>query len=99
MAPPFPPQGEQKQFTERPLKIYGEQFLVNSPLPIGVQTMGPTGAPTPPYLVTAGGIYRTVVIGDWIISNRYTGQVIDAISDEEFQERFGGGGGPTSQPV
>ena len=88
MAAPFPPQGAQQQFTERPLKIYGEQYRVGSPLPIGVLTEAPTGDPVPPY-VLVGGIYQPVHDTDWVISSRYTGTVVEVISAEEFAERFG----------
>jgi hypothetical protein len=35
MAQPYPPQGEQQQHTERPIKVYAEQYLEGQPLPIG----------------------------------------------------------------
>jgi hypothetical protein len=98
MAQPFPPQGNQTQHTERPLKIYAEQYVDGAPLPIGVSTAGPNNAVTPPYVI-AGGVYWPVRVGEWVISNRYTGAPIEVISDEEFSERFGGGGGPNEAPV
>src|SRR3954468_15324202 len=88
MGQPFPPQGNQKQHTERPTKIYAEQYLLTAPLPIGVSTNGPTGESVPPYVV-AGGIYSPVRETDWVISSRYTGAVVEVISHEEFTERFG----------
>ena len=95
MAQPFPPAGEQKQYTERPLKIYGEQYVAGQPLPVGVVT--DYGAPLftdehPRVLLPSGWV--VVQLTDWVISSRYTGQPIEVISDEEFSERFGGGGGP-----
>jgi len=93
MAQPFPPQGNQSQHTERPLKIYAEQYVEGGALPVGVLNHAPTGEQTPPYLV-ANGVYQPVRVGDWVISNRYTGVPIEVISDEEFSERFGGGGAP-----
>jgi hypothetical protein len=96
MAQPVPPQGAQQQYTERPLKIYGEQSVAGGPLPVGVQTTAPGGEPAPPYLITAGGLYQPVRVGDWVVSNRYTGRPIEVVSDEEFTERFGGGGGPNA---
>lgn len=94
MAQPFPPQGEQKQYTERPMKVYGEQCVAGGALPIGVSYSLPTGEAVPPFVISAAGIYQPVRPGDWVISNRYNGQPIEVISDDEFQERFGGGGGP-----
>jgi hypothetical protein len=93
MAQPFPPQGNQQQHTERPLKIYAEQYLAGGPLPIGVLTTAPTGQPTPPYLITAAGLFQPVRDTDWVISSRFTGRPVEVISDEELAERFGGGGG------
>jgi hypothetical protein len=88
MAAPFPPQGAQASHTERPLKIYGEQYRLGSPLPIGAIATGPNGGPIPPYVI-AGGIYYALQDTDWVISSRYTGQPIEVISAEEFAERFG----------
>jgi hypothetical protein len=95
MAAPFPPAGEQKQYTERPVKIYGEQFLAGAPLPIGVRTTAPTGDTTPPYVINAAGQYKPVHDTDWIVSSRYSGVVLDVLSNEEFIERYGGGGAET----
>ena len=36
MAAPVPPAGAQSQHTERPLKVYAEQYVEGAPLPIGV---------------------------------------------------------------
>jgi hypothetical protein len=94
MAQPYPPQGNQQQHTERPLKVYAEQYLEGGALPIGVMHTAPTGEETPPYLVDAAGRYQPVRSTDWVISNRYTGAPIEVISDEEMSERFVSGGGP-----
>jgi len=93
MPQPYPPQGNQTQHTERPLKVYAEQYLEGGALPIGARDTAPTGETTPPYLITAAGLYQPIRSTDWVISNRYTGQPIEVISDEEFTERFGPGGG------
>jgi hypothetical protein len=95
MAAPFPPAGNQSQHTERPVKIYAEQYLEGAPLPVGaVIDFAPTpdlpplwsdGVPRVP-LVTGWIALR---LTDWVISNRYTGQPIEVISAEEFAERFG----------
>jgi hypothetical protein len=96
MAQPFPPQGQQKQQTERPLKVYAEQYLAAAPLPIGATT-----AAAPP--VFTEGVARVYLDGqahelhetDWVLSSRYTGQPIEVISAEEFAERFG----PSEDPI
>jgi hypothetical protein len=97
MAAPFPPQGNQSPHTERPLKVYGEQYTAGGPLPIGVVVN-----PGQPPLFTDGLArvalptgWVVVHVGDWVISNRYTGAAREVVSDEEFTERFGGGGPPT----
>jgi len=96
MAAPFPPEGEQKSYTERPLKVYGEQYLEGGTLPVGAttDTHHPSYADGRPHVITATTVYE-LHSTDWVISNRYTGQPIEVISDEEFAERFGGGGPPT----
>jgi len=91
MAAPFPPAGLQQQHTERPLKIYAEQYLTGQPVPIGVSTtvfppVYPNGEPR---VYLAGGGAKAIALTDWVISNRYTGQPIEVISAEEFAERFG----------
>jgi len=88
MSAPFPAQGNQQQHTERPLKIYAEQYLLSAPIPIGVLTTAPTGEPMDPY-VLIGGVFYRVVEADWILSSRYTGAVVEVIGPEEFTERFG----------
>jgi hypothetical protein len=90
MGAPLPPQGNQQLYTERPLRVFGEQYRIGAPLPIGVLTQTPTGEATPPYAIAAGKYYP-VTDTDWIISNRYTGALLEVISAEEFAERFGPG--------
>lgn len=95
MAAPFPPAGNQSSHTERPLKIYGEQYVVGQPLPIGAVIDPAPGPGLPPLF--ADGLPRVatpagwvvVNLTDWVISSRYTGQPIEVISAEEFAERFG----------
>jgi hypothetical protein len=91
MAAPFPPQGNQSQRNERPLKVYAEQYLDGQPLPVGaVIDVG-----DPPLFVD--GLPRVpletgwvvVQVTDWVISSRYSGRPIEVISAEEFTERFG----------
>jgi hypothetical protein len=95
MAQPFPPQGTQTQHTERPLKVYAEQYLEGGALPVGAVTFDPAD----PLALFVDGLPRVatptgwLVVHStwWVISNRYTGAPIEVISDEEFTERFGGG--------
>jgi len=89
MAPPHPPQGNQKQHTERPLKVFAEQSLPGEPLPIGavlVPDLFPDGLPRVFTDTQAFILHET----EWVISNRYSGKPVEVISDEEFSERFGG---------
>ena len=103
MAQPFPPAGDQKQYNERPLKVYGEQYTTPGDLPVhAVINPGSAGM-----LLFSDGVPRVplasgwvvVTVTDWVISNRYTGQPIEVVSDEEFSERFGGKGGSTPLPA
>jgi hypothetical protein len=107
MAAPVPPAGNQSPHTERPLRVYAEQYLSGQPLPIGVvinptSALGPDGGGFPIY---QDGLPRValplgwVVVHetDWVISSRYSGKVSEVISADEFAERFGPGGGPTEE--
>ena len=90
MAAPFPPQGNQQQRTERPVKVYAEQYLSGAPLPIGTNTdiappIYPNGEPR---IYAGGNVYR-LHDTDWVLSNRYTGEPIEVVGAEEFAERFG----------
>jgi len=95
MAAPVPPQGNQTQHTERPLKVYAEQYVQGQPLPIGA-VIDPVPAPDLPPLFS-DGLPRVLTPDGWIvvnltdvvISNRYTGKPIEVISADEFLERFG----------
>jgi len=97
MAAPFPPAGNQSQHTERPLKVYAEQYTEGGPLPVGAVIFDPDPAAIPPPLFVDGLPRVPTATGwvllqptDWVISNRYTGQPIEVISTEEMAERFGG---------
>jgi hypothetical protein len=96
MGQPTPPQGNQTPHTERPLKVYAEQYLAGQPLPIGAttETLNPLYADGRPHVILATGVVRDLHETDWIISNRYTGQPVEVISAEEMAERFGPGGAP-----
>lgn len=91
MAAPHPPQGHQQPHTERPLKIYAEQYVTGQPLPVGATTdygdppLFTDGEPRVP--LPTGWVVLTLT--DWVISNRYTGVATEVISAGEFAERFG----------
>lgn len=90
MAAPYPPQGNQSAHTERPLRVYAEQYLTGQPLPVGASTelhepLYPNGEPRVYLPAGVAALHE----GDWLLSNRYTGQVTEVISAEEFAERFG----------
>lgn len=90
MGQPHPPQGNQSPHTERPLKVYAEQYLTGQPLPVGTVTdialpAFPNGEPR----VYAGGRVYVLTPTEWVISNRYTGVAVEVISADEFAERFG----------
>ena len=92
MAAPHPPAGQQAQYTERPLKIYGEQYRDGQPLPVGV-VIDPGDPPIfsdgqPRILLPTGWV--VVQLTEWIVSNRYSGLAVEVLSADEFAERFGG---------
>jgi hypothetical protein len=94
MAAPYPPQGNQKQQNEKPLKVYSEQYVEGQPLPVGavIDPTGPGDLPLftdglPRVVVPAGWV--VVRVSDFVISSRYSGQPVEVISAEEFAERFG----------
>lgn len=90
MAAPYPPQGNQTPHTERPLKIYAEQYHAAGVLPVGVsvEVVEPVYPNGEPRVYAPTGTYA-VHEADWVISSRFTGQPIEVISAEEFTERFG----------
>jgi hypothetical protein len=91
MAAPYPPQGAQQSHTERPLKVYAEQYLASAPLPVGVSTdvVAPVYLAGEPRVYAQNGHVYPVHETDWVISSRFTGQPIEVISAEEYAERFG----------
>ena len=94
MAAPYPPQGNQSQHTERPLRVYAEQYVSGAPLPIGVVIIDPA-SPLPLFVDGLPRVYLptgpvVVHLTEWVISNRYTGKPTEVISNEEYAERFGG---------
>lgn len=92
MAAPLPPQGAQAQHTERPLKIYGEQYVAGGALPIGA-VINPGDPPLftdgqPRVLLPTGWV--VIHPTDWVVTNRYSGLATAVLSAEEFAEQFGG---------
>lgn len=95
MAAPLPPQGTQQQVTERPLRVFAEQYVEGGALPVGA-VINPGEPPfftdgQPRVLLPAGWVVLHPT--EWVISNRYSGAASEVISAEEFSERFGPGGG------
>jgi len=89
--PQVPAQGGQKPYTEKPLKVWGEQYRVGAALPIGaVEAMEPLfPASGGPYANTSTGVFP-LKDTDWVITDRYTGQAHSVLSDVDFQDRFSG---------
>lgn len=91
MAAPLPPQGQQQTYTERPIRIFGEQYVTGQPLPIGATTdFGDPplfGDGQPRVLLPSGWV--VLQLTEWVLSNRYSGAAVEVISAEEFAERFG----------
>jgi hypothetical protein len=87
-----PLQGQQKQYNEQPVKIYGEQMLNGAPLPIGVSTeiILPVYADGRPRAYTTDGP-KDVHPTDWVITHPFSGEVLDVLTAEEFEDRFGPG--------
>lgn len=91
MAQPHPPAGNQSQHTEKPLKVYGEQYRDGQPLPIGA-VINPGDPPIftdgqPRVLLPTGWV--VLQLGDVVVSNRYSGAPMEVLSEDEFVERFG----------
>jgi hypothetical protein len=91
MPPPVPPQGNQQLVVAKPQKVYAEQYLVGQPLPIGVVTAAfpPVFAEGDPRVYTQDGRVLIPKDTDWILTHRYSGQVSDVLSAEEYADRFG----------
>lgn len=88
-----PPQGNQKNVVTKPHQVYAEQYRVGQPLPIGaVVELGPPFPPeNGPYLNGTQGLF-SLKDGDWVITHKRTGLPIEAITDEEYSDRYGAGG-------
>ena len=95
MGQPYPLAGNQQQYNERPLKVYGEQYVEGQPLPVGTvidpmsggQPLFQDGQPRVPLKIG----WTVVALTDWVISSRHSGQPREVVSNEEFEERFGKG--------
>ena len=90
-----PPQGGQQNYPQKPVQVYGEQYRAGGPLPVGAV------AAIDPYYPAGGGPYVDTHPGvavlhdtEWVLTNKRTGLATEVITDEEFQDRFGGGGAP-----
>ncbi len=90
--PAKPPQGNQKQYVEKAGHVYGEQYKIGQPLPVGV-VAAITGDPLHP---ASGGPYAVTLSGilpmhdtDWVVTSRRTGMQTGVLTDEEFTERYG----------
>ena len=68
MAQPHPPQGAQQAYTERPLRVYGEQYLAGEPLPVGVVI-----DPGDPAAVLRRPAARALPTGWVVVARRPTG--------------------------
>jgi hypothetical protein len=88
--PPQPPQGQQQHVVAKPRHYYAEQYVPPT-LPIGAtNTIFPPVWPNgePRVEIPGNGTVR-LTPGMWVLSSRYSGQVLEVVSDEEYQERFG----------
>lgn len=85
----IPLQGQQQPYGEQPVILYGEQYHAAGPLPIGVSVdvappIYPNGEPR---VYATTGTYP-VSEGDWVITDPYTGQPTEVVSDAVFLARF-----------
>lgn len=89
-----PPQGGQKNVVEKPQQVYAEQYLLGGAWPIGAVAAYPPIFPAEggPYVATEKAGVRALHSTDWVLTNKRTGIPIEAITDDEYQDRFGGGG-------
>jgi hypothetical protein len=89
MAPPLPPQGQQILAVEKPRRFYAEQYVPPT-LPVGAidTVFPPVWANGEPRVEIPGNGTVVLTPGDWVISSRFTGQVLEVISNEEYTERF-----------
>lgn len=99
MAGVTPPQGGQKNYVDKPQQVYGEQYLGGGPIPVGAVAEAGPGYPAEagPYLVIPPCVF-VIQSTDWVITDKHTGRPERVLTDEEFSDRFGGGGGPNAAP-
>jgi len=83
------PQGQQQPYAAQLVTIYAEQYHAAGPLPIGVTTepFPPAFPNGEPRVYTATATYP-VTEGDWILTDPYTAQPLDVMSDAVFHARF-----------
>jgi hypothetical protein len=87
------PAGRQAPYTERPLKVYGEQYVEGQPLPVGA-VIDPIVAGMPLYSdgqprVPLSTGWVVVNVTDWVVSDPYSGEPIAVMTTIEFEARYG----------
>ena len=94
MAGVQPPEGGQKNYVDKPQQVYGEQYLGGGPIPVGAvaEILPDYPAAGGPYLPLPPCVF-VVHSTDWVITNKRTGQPERLMTDEDFTDRYGGGGG------
>lgn len=77
-------------YVEKPTQVYAEQyFAATQPPPVGVCNCGIN--PVYPAPHAHPGRWASLHEGDWLLTSKYSGQLVDVLTDAEFQERFGSG--------
>jgi hypothetical protein len=94
--PPKPPTAHQQEYTQRPPRVYAEQYHTGDPLPPGA-----TPGEDPPGLPIAGGPYLSTLTGmyplhdtDWILTDTYSGLATTVLADADFQLQYVKATGP-----
>lgn len=90
-----------QQYVEKPLKVLAEQYFAAT-VP---EAAGVCHCTLSLPLQTTGGVPhahvgpRVVFLHDtdWLLTSKYSGALTDAVTDAEFQERFGPSGGPAAE--
>jgi hypothetical protein len=88
----------QQLYVEKPGKVLAEQFTEGMvPEAVGVHrcSLGQPGVEVGPPHVHANGQIYYLHDTDWILSDRWTAAPTSVLTDEQFQDTYGpGGGGP-----
>ena len=87
-----PPEGNQKNYVEKPQQFYGEQYVIGAPLPIGavLEILPDYPAANGPYVPIPPAVYRLVPT-QWVLTDKRSKRLLAVLTDEQFVERFGGG--------